>query len=326
VNESPSCSIIIPTWNGRELVGCCLESLSRQGYRDFETLVVDDGSTDDTLDYLRMHHPEVRVLSCAVNRGFVAAVNRGISEAQGQWVFLLNNDVTLADDCLEHLMAAARRDESAMLTPLVLWTDDPRLVYSAGDAIGRNGRPSSIGFKAERTTWEAGAAPFGVSGGYGVFKRELLNHVGHLDPGFGAYFEDSDLCFRARWLGYGAGLVPEAVAWHIGSATIQDRLWWRTRQCYRNHALLIIKNFSARLLCWNAAAILRERFHQLNRVFQVARNEWGLVRAIVYTAQAWSELLVRIPGALIRRRHIMATRRLSSAAMQALLNDGSRHE
>lgn len=322
----PHLSIVIPTWNGRELVAACLESLDRQSYRDFETLVVDDGSTDDTADYIRTHHPGTQVVACPVNRGFVAAVNRGLAEARGPWIFLLNNDVTLAEDCLEHLMAEARSGAHAMLAPLVLWTEDPRLVYSAGDRVGRNGRPSSIGFKVARDMLAEEVAPFGVSGGYGLFKRELLDRVGVLDDAFGAYFEDSDLCFRARWAGYSAAVAPGALAWHAGSATIQNWLWWRTRQCYRNHALLVLKNFTLRLLWWNAGAIIRERRHQLGRVFQVARSEWGALRALAYTLHAWGGLAVRVPGALLKRRRIMAARRISSTAMQALLARGDRHE
>ncbi len=325
MSETPLLSVIIPTWNGRALLAACLESLGRQTLRDFETLVVDDGSTDDTVEFIRTHHPDVHVVACPVNRGFVAAINRGLEDARGRWIFLLNNDVTLAENCIEGLMEMAHAGEHNMLAPLVLWTEDPRLVYSAGDAMGRNGRPASIGYKVARDALAVDGSPFGISGGYGVFSRELLDRVGCLDPAFGAYFEDSDLSFRARWAGYRAAVCLDAVAWHVGSATIQNRLWWRTRQCYRNHTLLVIKNFSLRLLWWNAGAILRERAHQSARLFRVARNEWGAARALFFCVHAWLGLAARIPGALLKRRAIMAHRRRSSAEIQALLTDGGAH-
>ena len=317
-------SIVIPTWNGRALLELCLNSLRIQTWRDFEIVVSDDGSTDNTMDWLAVHFSEVVVARSDVNQGFVAAANRGIARAQGDWVFLLNNDVTLAEDCLEKLMAAAQGD-AAMLTPLVLWTENPRLVYSAGDRIGVNGRPESIGYQRERDAFAVSERPFGISGGYGLFRRDLLDKIGVLDPVFGAYFEDADLCFRARWAGYEARLVPEALAWHVGSASISDRLWWRTKQCYRNHALLVIKNFSLRLLIWNAPALLRERGHQLIRVFTVARNEWGTIRAIGFASSAWIGLALRLPGALLQRRRILGTRGISDHAMQSLLH-GTDHE
>lgn len=312
-------SIVIPTWNGRALLEACLNSLRAQTWRDFETIVSDDGSTDSTLAWLADEFPEVVVVRSEKNEGFVAAANRGIARARGDWVLLLNNDVTLAEDCLEKLMAVADQGDAAMLAPLVLWTADPRLVYSAGDRIGVKGRPESIGYRLARDTFTLAERPFGVSGGYGLFRRDLLDAIGVLDPAFGAYFEDADLCFRARWAGYAARLVPEALAWHVGSASISNRLWWRTKQCHRNHALLVIKNFSFRLLLWNAGALLAERWHQNKRLFQVARSEWGAVLALGFVAGAWLGLAAKLPGALAQRRRIMRSRKIRDRAMQALL-------
>lgn len=304
------------------LLRSCLASLAAQTWRDFEIVVSDDGSTDGTADYLREHHPEVIVERSERNLGFVAAANRGIARARGEWVLLLNNDVTLATDCLECLMLAAENGNAAMLTPLVLWTEDPQLVYSAGDRIWTNGRPVSIGYQRERSNFAAIEAPFGVSGGYGLFRRDLLDKVGLLDPVFGAYFEDADLCFRARWAGFTAALVPDALAWHVGSASIQGRIWWRTRQCYRNHALLVLKNFSFSMLVRNAPALIAERRHQLLRLFQVARAEWGAARALAFVALAWMDLVVKIPRALMQRRRILNDRVLDDQAMQSLLEKG----
>ena len=278
---------------------------------------------DDTADHLREQYPDVVVERSEKNLGFVAAANRGIGRARGEWVFLLNNDVTLAPDCVERLMEVAESSDAAMLTPLVLWTEDPRLVYSAGDRIGTNGRPVSIGYQRERGAFVTVEAPFGVSGGYGLFRGDLLDKVGLLDPAFGAYFEDADLCFRARWAGFTAQLVSEAVAWHVGSASIQGRTWWRTRQCYRNHALLVLKNFPLSLLIWNGRALLVERRHQVHRLFQVARAEWGAVRAAGFVALAWMDLASKVPGALLQRRRILKNRSLGDRAMQSLLEHGA---
>lgn len=316
-------SIVIPTWNGLALLQKCLESLGAQTWRDFEIVVSDDGSMDGTLDFLRVHHPDVLVEHSDKNRGFAAAVNQGIGRTRGDWVFLLNNDVTLAPDCLELLMRAADCTDAAMLTPLVLWTEDPRLVYSAGDRIGINGRPESIGFRQQRNEFAAIEEPFGVSGGYGLFRGDLLEKVGLLDPAFGAYFEDADLCFRARWAGFSAAIVPEALAWHVGSASIAGRTWWRTRQCYRNHALLVLKNFSLRMLLGNAPALLAERRHQCFRLFRAARAEWGAARAAGFLMLAWMDLIANTPRALMKRRSTLGNRVLDDSAMQALLGRGA---
>lgn len=320
-----SLSVVIPTWNGLAMLRECLESLKRQSFQDFEIVVSDDGSTDGTAEHLAQNFPEIVVVRSEKNQGFVAAANRGIEHTRGEWIFLLNNDVILARDCLERLMASARRGDAAMLAPLVLWTEDPRLVYSAGDHIGPNGRPVSIGHMVEQGLFGMTERPFGVSGGYGLFRGSLLDEVGVLDPAFGAYFEDADLCFRARWAGHRARLVPGAVAWHVGSASIAGRLWWRTRQCYRNHALLVVKNYSLRLLYWNASALLKERMHQNGRLFQTARHAWGSLFAVVFVAVVWLDLALHLPGALWKRRRIMRNRKISDRAMQTLLRRGDDH-
>ena len=315
----PELSIVIPTWNGWQWLEPCLKSIRAQTFQSLEIIVVDDGSTDDTPAHLASDFPEVQCIVSPVNRGFAPTVNQGIAVARGPWVLLLNNDVTLEAECVENLMSAARERDCSMLCPMVLCAEDPDSIYSAGDRMCTSGRPSSRGYRITRDAYQIVGAPFGVSGGYGLFRRDVFDDVGVLDEAFVAYFEDADLCFRARWAGHSAALVEDAVAYHIGSASIAGRTWWRTRQCFQNHALLVLKNFSLALLWHNRRAILRERCHQWARVFTTARHEWGALRALGFTLAAWGGLLRRVPGALRARRRILSQRRFSDSAMQALL-------
>ncbi len=318
----PELSVVIPTWNGWELLEACLQSLARQTHQDMEIIVVDDGSTDDTPARLAEAYPHVKCVVSPVNRGFAPTANQGLVMARAPWVFLLNNDVTLEAQCIEKLLACAREGRYGMICPLVLWTEDPQLIYSAGDRIGVNGRPVSLAYKCSREAVTEFAPPFGISGGYGLFRRDMLEAIGLLDNTFVAYFEDADWCFRARWAGHEAALVPDAVAFHVGSASIQGRIWWRTRQCFQNHALLVWKNFTWRLLWRNRRALLKERCHQWARLFSVARNEWGAAAALVVTLSAWGGLMRRMPAAIRARRALGARRTLGDDAMQALLERG----
>jgi GT2 family glycosyltransferase len=318
-DASPALTVIIPTWNGWELLRTCLESLIAQRFEDMEIIVVDDGSTDDTPARLQADFPEVRCVVSTENRGFAPAVNLGLLEARGAWVFLLNNDVTLEAGCIEKLMACARVGKYQMITPMVVWTEEPERIYSAGDTVGPAGRPSSLGFKMSLPTYIPKGEPFGVSGGYSLFQKAMLDEIGVLDETFVAYFEDSDLCFRARWAGYAATLVTDARARHIGSASVQGRTWWRTRQCFQNHALLVLKNYSFPLLRRNLGPVLRERRHQWGRLLSAARHEWGAFRALGFVLVAWLGLLFRVPYALRARRSVLRTRALSDEAMQDLL-------
>ncbi|HEO69740.1 MAG TPA: glycosyltransferase, partial [Candidatus Hydrogenedentes bacterium] len=313
----PKISVVIPTWNRKHLLAECLDSLAEQTFRDFEIIVVDDGSTDDTAAMLRDAYPGVRVVGLPENQGFCVATNAGIRETRGELVLLLNNDMTLEPDALDQLTTGA--DGAQLCAPLVLWRDAPETVYGAGDVQRASGRPESIGFRARLDAFQAPDAVFGVSAGAGLYRRSVFEQVGLLDERFEAYFEDSDLNFRARLAGFRARHVPQAVAYHVGSASIEGRTWWRARQCFRNHALLVVKDMPAPLLMRHAPAILREHLHQAARAFSAARSEFGALRAAVVVAHAWLSILAHVPHACAERAVIQRTTVLTAREVDALL-------
>lgn len=316
---APRVSIIIPTWNRCDLVSACLDSLAAQTFRDFETVVVDDASSDGTAEAVARMFPAARVLRLDHNRGFARAVNHGIAAASGDFLFLLNNDMTLDPNCVEQLVTCADRTGAEMVAPLVLWRDQPDTIYSAGDCIRANGRPESIGFRAPRAEFPPPAHVFGVSAGAGLFHRRVLERAGPLDERFLAYYEDADLCFRARLAGFRAAFCPGAVAFHIGSASIAGRTWWRSRQCFRNHALLVIKDVPGMLLLRHGPGFLREHLHQARMCFSACRTARGAVWAAWMTGTAWLSLLAATPHALRLRRNIQRGRVLTVRDVSALM-------
>ena len=298
---NPTISIVIPTWNQCDLVSECLRSLRAQSFQEMEIIVVDDGSTDETVVTLQNDFSEVHIESLSKNNGFAVATNAGIRRATGEWIFLLNNDMTLEKECLALLLQKATDDDAKMAAPLVLWRDEPDVVYSAGDLIRTNGRPESHGFRVPRSEFQAPETIFGVSAGAGLFHKTLFETVGLLDESFTAYFEDSDLCFRARLAGFNATLAVDAVAYHVGAASIAGKSWWRARQCFQNHGLLVIKNMPLALLVRYGPAFLGERLHQAARLLSSARAEKGALWACFTFVKAVAGLLRRIPHALLAR-------------------------
>jgi GT2 family glycosyltransferase len=318
--NAPAISVIIPTWNQSTLLRACLETLAAQTFRDFEVIVVDDGSTEDIAAATAGFGAVL--LRLEENGGFARAVNHGIAAARGHALFLLNNDMTLDPACLAHLHATARETGAAMVAPVVCWRDQPGVVYSAGDHIGPGGRPESHGFRVALAEFLEPRVIFGVSAGAGLFDRRIFDTVGALDPAFIAYFEDSDLCFRARLAGFSAALASEARAWHVGSASIAGRTWWRSRQCCRNHALLVLKNMPAGLLLRHAPVILRERLHQWHCCFSAARAEGGAAWALRIMAGTWLEIVAALPHTLRERRRIQRLRILPDREVARLLQPG----
>lgn len=312
-------TIVIPTFNRCDLLGECLPSIRAQTFSDYRVLVVDDGSSEDVQAFVGENFPEMDVLRLSENRGFAVAVNAGLREAQGALVFLLNNDMTLDGDCLAKLVEAVDVGKGDLAAPLVLWRDEPEVIYSAGDLQRTNGRPESAGFRCPLEGFDFPETVFGVSAGAGLYRREVFDTVGLLDERFVAYFEDSDLSFRARLAGFRATLVPDARAQHVGSASMGQRLGWRARQCYRNHALLVLKNMPMPLLLRYAPAIVREHLHQALRILSTVRTESGLMRALLALVSERVRLLTLIPHALRERARIQRGRVISIDELRRLL-------
>ncbi len=320
MTAAPLLSIVIPTWNGRALLEECLASLRAQTFVGFEIVVVDDASTDNTAAWLTEAHPDVRIVRLPKNHGFCGAANAGLRAASGVWIFLLNNDMTLAPDALTALMAAADSGEADILGPLVLWRDAPDTIYAAGDRLLINGRPESIGYRAPVAGFPLSNTVFGITAGAALYRREVFARIGLFDEYFGSYFEDADLSFRARLAGFRAALVPEARAWHVGSASLAGRNWLRSRQCYRNHALLVAKNFPTRLLLRYFPSIARERLHQARMLVSAARTEFGLAHALRVLAITWCSLVAALPHAFLARWRIQRARVLRDSDLVALLS------
>jgi len=285
-------SIVIPTLNRQDLVTRCLDSVAQQTHTDLQVIVVDDGSTEaiDT-------GGRAKIVRMKKNSGFAKATNAGIREATGDWLLMLNNDVTMEPDCIERMLARAEETNAAMIAPLLLWDDQRDTIYSAGDRMRQDCRPEPIGFRAPLEGFEFPDFIFGVTGACGLFRRDLLETVGFLDEHFGAYFEDAHLCFRARLKGFEAALAGDAVAYHIGSASQDGQTWYRSAQCWRNHALLVARCMPEPLRKKYARVLREEREHQWRRLWSSARADLGTWRAIGVALRYKKYLSDELPNA-----------------------------
>ncbi|MBI2426127.1 MAG: glycosyltransferase family 2 protein [Candidatus Hydrogenedentes bacterium] len=313
-------TVIIPTYNRADLAAGCLHSLFAQPVLPEAVVVVDDGSTDDTVPMLKQQWPQVQVVVQPENLGFAQAVNAGIHAARTPWLLLLNNDMTLDADFLQQMWARAEASGADMVAPLVLWDGDRNRIYSAGDRIGVNGRPEAIGFRALRQGFHIPNEIFSVSAGAGLYRAEIFQDIGCFDKYFLAYFEDSDLGFRARLAGYQPVLAPLAIAYHEGSASIAGKTWWRALQCFRNHSLLVLKNFPLPLIFTCLLPLLRESLHQAVAAFSACRCEFGAVRAFLLVVGVRFAMLLLLPHLWQERRRIQRSRRIPLAELRRLLS------
>jgi GT2 family glycosyltransferase len=235
-------TIVIPTWNRAALLGQALENLARQTYPIDQVIVVDNGSTDDSAAVAA--RAGAQVVTLASNAGFAAAVNRGVQEANAEWVSVLNNDVTLALDWLERLMSELESTGAWFATGKLLISQTPERIDGSFDAVCRgacalrcgHGRLDSPLWNQRRTIQ---LAPFTAA----VFRAELFERVGFLDERFESYLEDVDFGLRCAEAGFGGLYVPEAVAHHQGSATLGQWHPDTVRRISRNQLLLVAKHY-----------------------------------------------------------------------------------
>jgi GT2 family glycosyltransferase len=226
VSQAPPVAVVVPSWNSAGLLPECLGSLREQGV-EVELLVVDNGSEDGSLDYLA--RAGVPHLSLPRNVGFAAAVDLGAARVAAEAIMVLNADTVLEPRCLGLLGEALGRDPGlGGVQPRILQLEDgkPRgpgdgaRLYSAGQALRRDGRAFELGMGEAQGGWSAERREvFGVCGAACLLRRQLFADLGGYDESYFAFYEDVDLNVRARIAGWRFEYVPEAVVWHRGGAS-----------------------------------------------------------------------------------------------------------
>ena len=266
-------TVIVPVWNRRELLEGLLRCLRAQTQAIAGILVVDDGSEDGTAQFAESLGP--RVIRMDVHGGFARAVNSGIRESRTPLVAIVNNDVKLAPDWLEKLLAGL--DEGAWFaTGKILQDSDTNRIDATYDLVCRGGTAWRVGHgcldgPAFREAREIRFAPFTAA----LFRAELFDKVGPLDERFESYLEDVDFGMRCALAGCGGRYVPDAVAWHAGSATLGRWHPETTRLMARNQVFLVAKHYSGTML-WRCAWSVA-----------VGQGLWGLVALRHGRGGAW---------------------------------------
>ncbi|RIK38355.1 MAG: glycosyltransferase family 2 protein [Chloroflexi bacterium] len=249
-------AIVVLNYNGKAHLSPLLESLARQTRRDFELVIVDNGSTDGSRALLEAEAARGRfaltLLRNPANRGFAPACNQGIAATRTPWVIMLNNDTRPEPHWLERMMATVEQPDPrfgpklGMVAAKLLRAHQPDQIDSAGIALDwtgiawdwRGGEPDD---PAESEPMEI----FGPCGGAALYARRMLDAVGGFDDDFFAYLEDVDLAWRARLAGWRCLLQPQARVLHAHSGTLGDASPRKRYLLARNKVWLLVKNYPA---------------------------------------------------------------------------------
>jgi GT2 family glycosyltransferase len=314
-DESPPLvTVAVLSYDGRHLLEVVLPSLARQRFRNFEVVVVDNGSSDDTQVWLRNHWPQVAVVALPENVGVTAALNVCVTSGRGELVALFNNDIELEPDCLGELVAALHDyPDAGWAGAKLLDYAEHGVIDGAGDVYTWSGFGERRGNRqADRGQYDHPTAIFGACGGAAMYRRSTLRQVGPFDEDFFAFYEDVDWNLRAQFAGYSCRYVPTAVAYHMGSATIGSGYSDFTRyHQWRNALWIMFKD-----LPWTT--LLRHR-HELWRGQQLAFREARRDRQLLILAKAWRDALLALPRVLHKRRVVQRMRRIDSRRLDALV-------
>lgn len=228
-------SIVIPTYNGLLLLREAIESIRRHTTERYEIIVVDNGSTDGTIDYLRQHN--IIFISLPNNKGFPVACNWGLKLARGDYILLLNNDVLVTDGWLGKLLRVFTNDNSiGIVGPMSNYVSGKQQMEMTGSYTEAAAR---LSMDAENQYEQVNR----VIGFCMLFTSELMNRIGLLDEQFSpGHFEDDDYCYRARLAGYRILIVKDAFVFHHGSASfIRENQEEIIKLLARNRAIFVDK-------------------------------------------------------------------------------------
>jgi len=329
----PRVSVVIPNWNGRHLLQICLPSLQHLTYPHVEIIVVDNGSTDDSIPFVQSEFPTVTLVKLSQNRGFTGAVNAGIQTATGEFIALLNNDTEAHPDWLTAAMDAfRRRPDVGFIACLMLDYWQREIINGAGDMISSSGNPFKRGFGRKLTPYfQEEQEVFGACGGAAVYRKTIFDEIGLFDDAYFAYLEDVDWSFRAQLAGYKCLYVPNSIIYHMEGVTAAEvdldhlakynnpLLLETPRKTFwiaRNKLYTILKNYPLPLLVRHFPAIVLDGiltsagFHFLKTGYG-----WQFVRGVL-------SAIVHLPPTLLKRWHIQRKKRVSAADIQKLIDRG----
>ena len=320
MDDPPLISVIIPNWNGAQHLPTCLDSLRRQTHPRVEVIVVDNNSSDESVALLEKEYPEVTVIRLSENRGYAGGVNRGIWEAKGETLVVLNNDIEADPDWLAELWGGLERHpEAGAATSKILLFDQRDVINSAGDLYRVDGVPVNRGvWERDEGQYDQEEKVFSPCGGACAFRRSMLANLATMDidevfdEDFFAYCEDVDLGWRAQLAGYHCLYVPTAIIYHRLSATGGGKI--ASYYTGRNLVYVLAKNYPSSLLRKYWRRIVLAQLRITWEALKAWRGEAARARLRGQLSGLWI-----LPRMLRKRRAIQESRVVSDEYLESIL-------
>ena len=248
-------TIIIPNYNGLKFMEMCMSALEKQTCKDFEILVVDNGSTDGSVEWLNEN--EIPSIFLPENTGFSGAVNVGIKASKTPFVILLNNDTEAKEGYVEALIREIERSPKIFsVSPKMIQLYHKELMDDGGDMYSIMGWAYQRGVGQEIERYNRACNVFSACAGAAIYRREVFENIGYFDEMHFAYLEDIDVGYRAKIAGYYNRYCPSAEIYHVGSGTSGSKYnEFKVRLAARNNVYLNYKNMPGWQLLLNSIPI-----------------------------------------------------------------------
>jgi GT2 family glycosyltransferase len=258
-SEHPVVAVVILNWNGISYLERFLPFLNRSTYPNLKLYVADNGSTDDSVNWLQTHHPHIQVLTSKTNRGFAGGYNWAISQLNEELLVLLNSDIEVDPGWIEPVVQLFNQHQDvAAIQPKIMdfhRRDHFEYAGAAGGWMDRLGYPFSRGrvfdvLEKDHGQYDTIREIFWASGAAMFIRKSAFNQAGGFDEFFFAHQEEIDLCWRMQRLGWRLLVCPQSLVYHIGGGTLPKDNPRKVFLNFRNNLIMLYKNLSLAEACW----------------------------------------------------------------------------
>jgi GT2 family glycosyltransferase len=306
-------SAIVLNWNGKRFLKECFASLLNQTFNDCELIMVDNGSTDGSLEFMRDNFPQVKLLALGENIGFCRAMNAGMKLAKGDLIALFNNDVVVDENWMAHMHSALKDDpHTGICASKVLFYKERNIINSAGDIFNTSGEAHNRGFGQENDgRYDEQEFVFSATAAACIYRRTMLDEVGLFDEDFFNTYEDMDLGFRAHLKGWSCLYVPGAIVYHHWLGTIGYFSLMNIFYMSKNNLNILVKNMPLKLIIKYAPVMFR---NHLGISLNLAAN--GSYLPFI---KGRLRYLLELPRMLRKRNIILKNKRITTTEVEGLL-------
>lgn len=305
--KHPLISVVIINYNGKKWLKKCLNSLTKQTYKNFEIIFVDNASKDKSVSYVRANFPKIKIIINKKNYGFAKGNNIGVKKAKGEYIVLLNNDTYVEKDYLENFIKAFDEiPHLAVAQSKIVLMDNPKRIDACGSFWTNSTFLYHYGFgkDAALAKYNNAYPIFTVKGASMIIKKSIIDTIGLFDDDFWCYYEETDFCHRAWIAGYECWYYPGALAYHHAGGTSKgfDNAYIQFHN-FKNKLLSFLKNYQIRSLFFILPSYFLVNLALM--LYYFIQLKFGHIFSL-FKAFYWN--IIHFSGTMIKRQVVQSVR------------------